>query len=89
MNSVVITSPAKAHIQTDLAKKADVVFKRLGLSREQAIDLFFEACVLRQNLPFSFNQPNDETLQAFKDSEQGVDLIECKDADDFFSKLGI
>jgi addiction module RelB/DinJ family antitoxin len=89
MNSVVITSPAKATIQTDLAKKADVVFKRLGLSREQAIDLFFEACVLQQNLPFSFNQPNDETLQAFKDSEQGIDLVECKDADDFFSKLGI
>jgi addiction module RelB/DinJ family antitoxin len=89
MNSVVITSPAKATIQTDLAKKADVVFKRLGLSREQAIDLFFETCVLRQNLPFSFNQPNDETLQAFKDSEQGVDLVECKNADDFFSNLGI
>lgn len=89
MNSVVITSPAKATIQADLAKKADTVFKRLGLSREQAIDLFFEACVLRQNLPFSFNQPNDETLQAFKESEQGVDLVECKDADDFFSKLGI
>lgn len=87
MNSVFITNPAKLNIQAGIAKKADAVFKRLGLSREQAVTLFFEACVLRQNLPFSFNQPNDETLQAFKYSEQGIDLVECKDANDFFGTL--
>lgn len=51
MNSVVITSPAKVTLQTDLVTKADVIFKRLGLNREQAIGLFFEVCVLQQNLP--------------------------------------
>ncbi len=81
----VITNP----IQADTVKKAEQVLKRLGLNREQAIALFFEQIALQQDLPFSFNKPNAETLQAFKDSEQGNDLVECKDADDLFNKLGI
>ena len=89
MNSVLITSSVKTDIQTDTIKKAEQVLKRLGLSREQAIALFFEQIALQENLPFSFNKPNAETLQAFKDSEQGDDLVECKDADDLFNKLGI
>lgn len=89
MNSVLITNSAKTGIETDTIKKAELVLKRLGLSREQAIDLFFEQIALQENLPFSFNKPNAETLQTFKDSEQGDDLVECKDTDDFFNKLGI
>jgi DNA-damage-inducible protein J len=89
MNSVLITNSVKADIQTDTIKKAELVLKRLGLSREQAIALFFEQIALQENLPFSFNKPNAETLQAFKDSDQGVNLVECKDADDLFNQLGI
>ena len=89
MNSVFTTSSVKANIQADTVKKAELVLKRLGLSREQAIALFFEQIALQQDLPFSFNKPNTETLQAFKDSEQGDDLVECKDVDDLFNKLGI
>jgi DNA-damage-inducible protein J len=89
MNSVLITNSVKADIQTDTIKKAELVLKRLGLSREQAIALFFEQIALQQNLPFSFNKPNAETLQAFKDSDQGINLVECKDADDLFNQLGI
>ncbi|MCX7068518.1 MAG: type II toxin-antitoxin system RelB/DinJ family antitoxin [Methylococcales bacterium] len=81
----VITNP----IQADTVKKAEQVLKRLGLNREQAIALFFEQIALQQDLPFSFNKPNAETLQAFKDSEQGDNLVECKDVDDLFNKLGI
>jgi DNA-damage-inducible protein J len=89
MNSVLITNSVKTDIQTDTIKKAELVLKRLGLSREQAIALFFEQIALQQNLPFSFNKPNAETLQAFKDAEQGINLVECKDADDLFNQLGI
>ncbi|MFZ2450341.1 MAG: type II toxin-antitoxin system RelB/DinJ family antitoxin [Methylovulum miyakonense] len=85
MNSVFITNPAQA----DITQQVDAVLKRLGLSREQAISLFFEQIALQQDLPFSFNKPNAETLKAFEESERGIGLIECKDADDLFNKLGI
>ncbi|MSP28522.1 MAG: type II toxin-antitoxin system RelB/DinJ family antitoxin [Methylococcales bacterium] len=89
MNSVLITNSVQADIQTDTIKKAELVLNRLGLSREQAIALFFEQIALQQDLPFSCKKPNAETLQAFKDSDQGVNLVECKDADDLFNQLWI
>jgi DNA-damage-inducible protein J len=90
MNSVLITDNAtKTIIEVETAKKANAVLKRLGLSQEQAITLFFEQIALQQDLPFSINKPNDETLQTFKDSELGINLVECKNADDFFKKLDI
>ena len=38
---------------------------------------------------YSTNLPNRETLQAIESVEKGKDLIEAKDADDLFRKLGI
>ena len=38
---------------------------------------------------YSTNLPNKETLQAVESVEKGKDLIEAKDADDLFRKLGI
>ncbi|MEI7839697.1 MAG: type II toxin-antitoxin system RelB/DinJ family antitoxin [Methylococcaceae bacterium] len=54
-----------------------------------AVALFFEQIALRQALPFLLNIPNEETLQAFQESEQNVSLVECANADDLFAKLGI
>ncbi len=69
--------------------KAQAVLNRIGLSPEQAVALFFEQIALRQALPFSLNIPNEETLQAFQESEQSVGLFECANAEDLFAKLGI
>jgi len=97
MNSIFTTAPTNENtvqsfqtsIEAGTVKKAQAVLQRLGLSPEQAVTLFFEQIVLQQNLPFSFNNPNEETLQAFKDSEQGFNSVECKDAEDLFKRLGI
>ena len=69
--------------------KAQAVLNRVGLTPEQAVALFFEQIALHQELPFSYNTPNQETLEAFHDSETGKNLVECANAEDFFTKLGI
>ena len=38
---------------------------------------------------YSENVPNAETLKAIENIEKGKDLIESKDADDLFRRLGI
>ena len=38
---------------------------------------------------YSANLPNRKTLQAIENVEKGKGLIEAKDADDLFRKLGI
>lgn len=43
---------------------------------------------LRDNL-LSYNEPNDETLKAFKETDEGKGLVRCKDFDEFIEKLGL
>lgn len=35
------------------------------------------------------NEPNEETLKAFKETDEGKGLIRCKDFNDFIDKLGL
>lgn len=42
---------------------------------------------IRENL-ISQNKPNEETLKAFKETDEGKNLVRCKDFDDFVEKLG-
>lgn len=43
---------------------------------------------LRDHL-LSDNVPNDETLKAFKETDDGKGLMHCKDFNEFIEKLGI
>ena len=43
---------------------------------------------LRAHL-LSDNEPNDETLEAFKETEEGKGLVRCKNFNDFINKLGL
>jgi antitoxin component of RelBE/YafQ-DinJ toxin-antitoxin module len=45
------------------------------------------SCV-REHL-LSNNEPNAETLKAFKETEEGKGLVHCENFDDFMAKLGI
>lgn len=38
---------------------------------------------------YSSNTPNAKTLEAIKQIENGENLVECKDVNDLFKKLGI
>lgn len=37
----------------------------------------------------SENEPNEETLKAFKETDRGKGLVRCKDFNDFVDKLGL
>lgn len=43
---------------------------------------------LRDNL-LSENVPNEETLEAFKETNEGKGLVHCKDFNDFVQQLGL
>jgi len=79
------------HARTESVLKKDVerVFKTLGLSTTEAVNLFFRQVKLRQGLPFAVEIPNKTTLQAFKDSEAGRGLTQGSNTDTMFKKLGI
>jgi len=65
------------------------VFKQLGLSTTEAINLFYRQIKMRKGLPFNVVIPNKTTEKVFKDTDIKRNLIRCDGTDDMFEKLGI
>jgi DNA-damage-inducible protein J len=83
------TAMVRARIEPNLKEKAESVLSDLGLSPTQAITIFYRQVELRKGLPFDVVIPNKITQKTFNDTDAGLGLIVCKDADDMFEKLGI
>ena len=76
-------------IEPDLKTDVENLFKKLGLSTTEAINLFYRQVKLRKGLPFNVVIPNKTTEKVFKDTDAEHNLIRCDDASDMFDKLGI
>jgi DNA-damage-inducible protein J len=83
------TAMINARTEQELKKDVEGILKTLGLSTTEAINIFFRQVKLRRGLPFPVEIPNEETMRTFRDSEKGKGLVECKDADDMFRRLGV
>ena len=83
------TAMINARTERELKKEVEEILRSLGLSTTEAINIFFRQVKLRRGLPFPVEIPNEETLSAFRKSEEGKGLTECKDADDMFKRLGV
>ena len=79
----------RARTESGLKSEVEDIFKQLGLTTTEAINLFFSQVRLRNGLPFEVTIPNDLTIKTFKDTDKGKNIIKCKDANDMFNKLGI
>jgi DNA-damage-inducible protein J len=82
-------STVRARIDSGLKKDVEGILDRLGLNTTQAISLFFHQIALRKGLPFDVMIPNEETRKVLEETDEGKNLIVCKDTDDMFRKLGI
>lgn len=69
--------PIKEH------KKLKAMAAFMGISLKDLV----LSCV-RDNL-LSTNDPNAETIKAFKETDEGKGLVHCEDFDDFVAKLGL
>lgn len=76
------------HARVPIALKEDVtkILKELGLSATEAITLFYSQVKLRKGLPFPVQIPNEETLKALKEVEEGK-TVDFDNLDDFFADL--
>ena len=83
------TATVRARIEPKLKTDVEMLFKRIGLSTTEAINLFYRQVKLRNGLPFNVVIPNKTTEKVFKDTDAHRNLIRCEDADDMFQKLGI
>ena len=78
----------RARTQAELKTEVEVIFKELGLSVTEAINLFFTQVKLHRGLPFEVKIPNDITRKTFEDTDSGKNIIKCENEEDMFRKLG-
>ena len=83
------TATISVRTTVETKRKAEKIFKKLGLNTTDAINIFYKMVILNQGMPFDVNIPNAETLKALRDIEEDRDLVRCEDADEMFEKLGI
>lgn len=83
------TAQINARTDRELKIEVEAILKRLGISTSEAINIFFRQVQLRRGLPFSVEIPNEATMKVFRESDERKDLVECKDADDMFKRLGV
>ena len=86
---MVKSATVRARIEPLLKENVEQLFKQMGLTTTEAINLFYRQVKLRNGLPFNVVIPNKTTEKVFKDTDANRMLIRCKNPDDIFDKLGI
>ena len=88
-NIMAKTATVRARIDPELKAEVEALFRRLGLSTTEAINIFYNQVQLRKGLPFSVVVPNKTTKKTLEDTDAGRNLTRCDNVDDMFDKLGI
>ncbi|MBD3339080.1 MAG: type II toxin-antitoxin system RelB/DinJ family antitoxin [Candidatus Lokiarchaeota archaeon] len=83
------TEMIRARVEPDLKKEVESIFSELGLTPTTAINIFYKQVKLYKGLPFDVRVPNETTIQTFKDTDEGKNVVHCEDENDMFNKLGI
>lgn len=78
------TATIKIHVESGLKKEVESIFKSLGISTADAIQLFFQNVKAFKGLPFDESIPNEETLQVMRDTDDGKNLTEWDSVDSYF-----
>ena len=65
-----------ARIDVDLKWDVEEILSEIGISTSQAIIMFMKGIRRERGIPFELKIPNEETLQAMKDAEMGINMEE-------------
>ena len=65
------SSSISARINASDKKKAEAVFRELGITASQAIAMFYKQVHLRKGIPFPVELPNEQTQAAFLETRAG------------------
>jgi len=76
-------------IEYGLQNNAIQVFQKMGISIIDAVNIFLQEVVIRQEFPFNVNHPNKTTLETMQKTDAGLELTKYDDVNDFYKEMGI
>jgi len=71
-----LDATVRARIDVDLKEDVEKILSEIGISTSQAITMFMKGIKRERGIPFELKIPNEETLQAMKDAEMGINMEE-------------
>lgn len=71
-----LDATVRARIDVDLKRDVEEILSEIGISTSQAITMFMKGIKRERGIPFELKIPNEETLQAMKDAEMGINMEE-------------
>ena len=61
-------------LDVEIKAKAKEIFKELGITMGEAVNIFLSQVALHKGLPFEVKIPNDETKQAIEEARKGINM---------------
>ena len=61
-------------LDVEVKTKAKEIFKELGITMGEAVNIFLSQVALHKGLPFEVKIPNDETKKAIEEARRGINM---------------
>ncbi len=71
-----LDATVRARVDANLKHDVEKILSELGLSTSQAITMFMKGIKRERGIPMALKIPNEETIQAMKDAEMGINMEE-------------
>jgi len=66
-----LDATVRARIDVGLKKDVEKILSEIGISTSQAITMFMKGIKRERGMPFELKIPNEETLEAMREIEEG------------------
>ena len=80
------------HVNDEVKKEAETIFKSLGLNMSVAMNLFLKKCINENGIPFDLKISNREAIEALEETNRilngDIERKSYKNADELFEDLG-
>lgn len=64
----------RARCDADLKNSAEAIFKELGITTSQAINMFLAKVKREKGIPFELKIPNSITADAMEEAQKGINM---------------
>ena len=75
------------HPDPEVVQQAEAVFAEMGMTPEEAINVFYKQTALRGSFPITELIPNEETQEVIRKARAGEDLISVGSVEELMAEF--